>query len=84
MLGLETCLFVWVQHLECVQEQIAGGLEMSLENVQFYEFSFLQNDCQVKNQSLHCNCTTPTVLQEVEDSSVQDGLEEDDDSGEED
>ena len=54
---------------------------MSLENVQFYKFSLLRNVSQVENQSLHCNCTSPTVLQEVEDSRDQDGSEEVDDEG---
>ena len=82
--SLETCLFEWNQHLEGMWEQIARGLDMSKENMQFYEFSLLRNEGQVENQSLHCDCSTPTVLQEAEDSSVQDGLEEDDDDGEED
>ena len=76
--SLETCLFEWNQHLEGVQEWIAKGLDTSTENVQFYKFSLLRNEGQVENQSLHHDCTTPTVLQEAENSSVQDGLEEKD------
>ena len=67
-----------------MRERVASSLGMTTENVRLYEFSLLRNDGQVENQSLHHDCTSPTVLQEAEDSSDQDGSEENDKEGEED
>ena len=54
---------------------------MTMENVRAYKFSLLRNDGQVENQSLHHDCTTPAGPQEVDDSSIQDMSEDDEDGG---
>ena len=74
---LPNCVVVWHWHLNMVRDQIAGDLLLSSENMHFYELSLLRNASQVENQLLHHDCPFPPVLQEVEDSGDQDGLEED-------
>ena len=59
---------------------VANGMGMTVENMRAYEFSLLQNIGLVDNQSLHCDCTYPNKLQEVDDSSIQDMHEDADDN----